>query len=403
MDTKAYLRDLAKLQLELANTEENKQREKDWYAHNELKGNRTMVVFEEETFKQELYTVKCEDENERKLEEQMLQTISAHELIGDDKVVPNFINAPVKIDMKLFGVDKKRVTAKEGLGFHDEPVLSDLESDLQKLSPSEFIFNEKETTAFENMAGELVGDILPIRRMNDVNCWHFTPTQHVVNLMGMENMFYAMMDTPDEFHQLMRFIIDDCKRFLRWQEEKGLIFANSANNYMGSGSFCFNNTLAKSGAVCSANTWGHMNSQESVGLSPDMFGEFIFPYYKELAAEFGLLYYGCCEPVNVVWDKYISTIPNLRKVSISAWCDEEYMAQKLSNSNIIYSRKPSPNFVGVNEQLDEEAFENYLKKTIDLTRDCHTEIIFRDVYTVHNNPSKARRAVEIARKLIQTV
>lgn len=397
---KEYLRDLAKKQLEYALSPENQILKEEWYAHNALKGKRPMIVFEEETFKNELYTLQCENPDERFLEEQLLQTIAARELIGDDKVVPDFIKIPVKIDRKLFGVEQKRVVAKEGLGYHDEPVLIDLEEDFHKLGPSVFDFDEVRTSQLETLAEEYLGDILPAKRVNEVNHWHFGITQHVVNLMGMENMFFAMYDYPEKFHELMQFMVDDNRRFLRWQEEKGVIFSNSGNDYMGSGSFCFNRELKQNGTALSTETWGHMNSQESVGISKEMYGEFIFPYFEQMAKEFGLLYYGCCEPVDGIWDEYLSKLPNLRKVSISAWCNEEIMAERLQNSPVIYSRKPSPNFVGVDPVLDEEAFRAYMKKTIDLTRNCHTEIIFRDVYTVHHNPSKARRAVEIVRELL---
>lgn len=401
MDTKTYLRDLAKHQLELAESPENRERERAWYAHNALEGDRPMVVFEEGTCRQEFYTPRCEDPEDRLLESQMLQTIRAHELVGDDKVIPNYVKIPVKIDAKLFGLERSRTVAAEGLGFHDEPVLEDLDEDLEKLSPTEFSFDEAAARRLEERAHELFGDVLPTRRVNELNQWHFTLTQHVVNLMGMENMCYAMYDTPESFHGLMKFLVEDFRRLLRWEEKNGLLFANAGNDYMGSGSFCFNRELAQEGAVVSTQTWGHLNSQETVAISPDMYGEFIFPYYAEAAREFGLLYYGCCEPVHPIWDDYISKLPNLRKVSISPWCDEEIMSQRLTGSKVIYSRKPSPNFLGVTPAFDEEAFTAYIKNTVELTRGCHTEFIFRDVYTLHGNTGKARRAVEIVRRLTQ--
>lgn len=399
MNTREYLRNLALRQRELAESPENKKLEQAWYAHNALKGDHPMVVFEEDTCKQEFFTPQCEDPDERFLESQLLQTIRARELVGDDKVVPGHVDIPVQIDAKLFGVEQKRTVAAEGLGFHDEPVLEDLDEDLSKLSPSVFSFNEEATRRLEEKAHDLFGDILPTRRVNAYNRWHFTPTQHVVNLMGMENMFYAMYDTPESFHELMKFLVADFKRLLRWEEENGLLFANAGNDYMGSGSYCFNRELKQEGTARSIETWGHMNSQETVSISPDMYGEFIFPYYAETAKEFGLLYYGCCEPVHPIWKDYVSKLPNLRKVSISPWCDEAVMAEYLTGANVIYSRKPSPNFLGVTPEFDEEAFTAYVKNTVELTKGCHTEFIFRDVYTLHGNTEKARRAVEIVRSL----
>ena len=74
------------------------------------------------------------------------------------------------------------------------------------------------------------------------------------------------------------------------------------------------------------------------------------------------------------------------------------MAERLSGSSVIYSRKPSPNFLGVKTEFDEEAFRKYIQKTVSLTKNCKTEYIFRDIYQLHGNVEKLKRAVEIVRE-----
>lgn len=123
MDEKQYLRDLAQRQAELAAHPDNAALAQAWYDHNSLRGQRPMVVFEEETCKQEFFQLQCEDPLARYVEGQLLQTIRAKELIGDDKVVPDFFRVPVQIESQFFGVERHRTVAAEGLGYHDEPVL----------------------------------------------------------------------------------------------------------------------------------------------------------------------------------------------------------------------------------------------------------------------------------------
>lgn len=77
------------------------------------------------------------------------------------------------------------------------------------------------------------------------------------------------------------------------------------------------------------------------------------------------------------------------------------MGQALKGEKIIYSRKPSPNFLGVQKEFDEAAFRDYIQKTLTAARDCTVEFIFRDVYTLHGNLEKPARAVEIVRELIR--
>ena len=142
-----------------------------------------------------------------------------------------------------------------------------------------------------------------------------------------------------------------------------------------------------------------MDSQESVGLSPEMYHEFVFPCYRRIAEAYGLLSYGCCEPVHPIWDD-VKTLHNLRKVSISPWCNEEIMGERLRGQRVIYQRKPSPNFLGVGKTLDEEAVREHITTTLKAAQGCKLEITQRDVYTIANDVDKVRRYVAIIRDLI---
>lgn len=400
---RACLRELARKQREYANLPVMEQRTREWIAHNRCQGTRPMVIVEAATFWPDVRPVlRCVSEPARWLEDQLLRNIFIHEQIGDDHVMPGHVHVRFEIEFTLFGLKQKKVYANDGLGYHIEPVIGDLSRDAENLGASVCTYDKHETRRRFDFAEEMVGDILPPLLKNDVNHWAFGITQQVVNLMGMENMFIAMMDAPEAFHRLMNRIVSEMAAFLRWQERYGLILPNHGNDYMGSGSYCFTDELPRKGlggAVTGKDTWGHLNSQESVGISPGMYEEFIAPYYLDLSREFGLLYYGCCEPVDPFWEHGISRLCNLRKVSISPWCDESYMAERLAGSNIIYSRKPSPNLLGVQAELDEAAFRQSIKTTAGLTQKCKTEYIFRDVYALHGNVSKLNKAVELVRHL----
>jgi hypothetical protein len=375
-----------------------------WYLHNRLAGKRPMVVMEEDTFLPDILPKRrCEHPLAARIEGRLCQVIAAYEIFDDDKVVPDFFPLNFVIETDFLGQKQKRVFAAQGPGFHIEPVFATLEEGLPLLRPSEYRFDEAE--ALEKAARDILGDILPVVRKNSFNHWFFTPTQLVVNLMGMENMYCAMMSEAEDFHRLMGLIVEDLKRCLRWQEEQGLLVLNNGNDYMGSGSFCFSDELPREdyeGRVRSRDLWGHMNSQESIGISPEQFAEFIYPYYEDLAREFGLVYYGCCEPVHSYWDSSLKDLPNLRKISISPWCDEEIMGERLSGGRVIYSRKPSPNFIGIQSGFDEEAFTAYIRKTAAAVKGrCKAEFIFRDIYTLHGNRDKLRSAVEITRRVAE--
>ena len=123
--------------------------------------------------------------------------------------------------------------------------------------------------------------------------------------MGLEAMMINLLDHPDEMSVLFNFITADMLALLDSQVSRSLLQLNNGNDYIGSGSYGFTGELPgpdfmTGGQVRSTDLWGNINSKESVGISPDMFEEFIFPSCVELAKRFGLVYYGCCEPVHTI-------------------------------------------------------------------------------------------------------
>jgi hypothetical protein len=407
-EEREYLRDLAKKQLEYALLPVMKEREERWYRHNGLKGEIPMIHFETWTCEQDLLPpAKCTSEAARGIELQIQREILNHERIGDDRVVPAWYNIGWDIQFLLFnihiGTEHSKDSAGRDLGHQFLHPIKDLSEDMQLLKSSAYRVDRDRTFQWKAFVEDILGDILPLRI--SMGSPGVCLTQDVVHLMGMEAMIYSLIDYPDEMQEFMRRLTQEHVGFLKWMEKEDLLLLNNGNNSVGQGTFGFTHDLPGSGLKSEAgvrlnNLWGYMDSQETVSISPDMFGEFFFPYYLEVAKNFGLLSYGCCEPVHTIWEKYVSKLPNLRKVSISPWCDEEYMGRALKGTNVIYHRKPSPNFIGVGKELDEEAFRAHILKSVECARDGRMEITFRDVYTLEGNPDKPRRAVEIVREVL---
>lgn len=410
-EEKIYIRELAKKYLEYANLPVMEDRKKLWYDHNSLKGSRPVIVMEHVLFEEDILSAsKCESKAAKEMERYLRSAIRNFELICDDKVISPYYEVFWKIDLQLFGVEIRRRYAEDSygkkLGYTEQHPIADLKDDFHRLSPSTYKVDREYTHTWKGFVEEVIGDILPVKIKNSSLFWHVEPSQRIVELMGLETMMFSMVDYPDEMHALYKFVKDDIEAFICWQEKEGLFNLNNENDFAGAGSYGFTTELPsdackESGIITSKDLWGNMNSQETVGISPDMYGEFIFPYYYELAKNFGLVYYGCCEPVHPIWEDYISKLPGLRKVSISPWCDEEFMGDALRGSKVIYSRKPSPNFVGVEGMFDESAFAEHITKTIRAARGCELEFIFRDIYTLSGDISKPGKAVTITRNLIE--
>jgi hypothetical protein len=151
--------------------------------------------------------------------------------------------------------------------------------------------------------------------------------------------------------------------------------------------------------------WSGMDSQETVGVSPALFHELIFPHYRQLAEMYGLVYWGCCEPADPLWETSLRHLPNLKAVSISRWANQRYMAEALAGTGIVFSRKPDPNLLGIHRELDEAAWRAEIRATLDIVvpSGIPFEFVVRDVYSMHGNLGKASRAVVIACEEIDRV
>lgn len=406
------LRELARKQLEYAKSELNQKRIKEWYLHNDLKGERPMVQLEMWTFEQEIIPqrLKCVTPKARALEAQLYRNFLNRELFDDDRVVPDYFPLSYDAWFRMFDIEVKVENAQldghQSLGHHFIPCLEDLEEDYEegKIKPSTFGVDLERTEKKKQFIEEMIGDILPVKIQMD--CLYSVPTQMLVHIMSMEQMMFNMYDYPELFKKMMGQIADDTLAYYRMLEEKKLILPTTTFESVGQGTFAFTNDLPgeevfRERPFTTKDVWGFMDSQETVGISPQMYEEFIFPCYQKISSQYGLLSYGCCEPVHPIWENCISKLENLRKVSISPWCDEAYMGEQLRGSRVIYHRKPSPNYLGVDRILDEDALREHIRTTLRATKGCKVEFTQRDVYTIHNDLDKARRYIEIIREEIE--
>lgn len=395
------LRETARLQLEAAHSVKNLERAALWKRHNAFCGERPIVHVELDTFEQEVIPqrLRCESEEGRGIEASLYRNFLNLTLFDDDWVVPDYYPVSWHTWFIPFGHEIKRTFASgdNALGHHFEYLVSDLEEDWDKVGKSTFGVDREGTQKQFELAGELFGDILPPKMV--MNGLYAVPTQDVVHLMGMETMCFSMYDYPELFHKMMDGLTDDYLAYFDFLAKEKLLLPTAGYEMVGQGSRCFTSELPAGKAESARDVWGFMDSQETVSISPEMYGEFIFPYYRKVAERYGLLSYGCCEPVDPVW-QFVGTLENLRKVSCSPWCSEEVMGEHLRGRKTIFHRKPSPNFLGVGETLDEDGLREHIRKTLRAAQGCTLEFTQRDVYTINHDEEKAKRFIAIIREEI---
>lgn len=394
------LRDLARRQLELAASPRNRQNYADWMANGASKTQvtRPLIRIETNTFEHEIMPamMRCEGEEARRIEHQMLRPIINFTLFEDDTLVPDYFEVADHYQFTPFNLPVK-TQQTGGLGHHFIPYLYDLEEDDHLLQKSPFAVREDWAQQRVLEAQEIFGDILPVRRIS--NAAYCTPMQDIVHIMNMDDMYIAMIDDEERFDAMLGRLVDDYIAFFKAQEESGTLHTAARMQHLCQGTYCFTNELTDD-VPCAKlkNMWLFMDSQETAGVSPAMYRDLVFPHYKRVMDHFGLISYGCCEATHPIWDDCLSKLPHLRKVSISPWCDEEIMGEKLQGTGVTFLRKPPATILGMDTPtLDEEATLDCFRKTGRAAKGCKLEIIQRDVYTVGSNPEKVRRFVELAR------
>ena len=408
------IRELAKRQSELAALPVMEERRRRWTDANDgVPGARPPFAIESWTFDRDFMPAsifRCESEIGRRIEGPILRNIRHHEILGDDHVCPDTYDIGWHYWCDEFGIDIHTDYIKDAegvaLGYHVDCPIKNLATDgFDMVKPSTFGVDKEGTLAEKAMLEELLGDILPVAIRSGVygNCYL---TQRLLRLMSMETFFMAMYDCPDKLHALMSMLRDNAVRAARWAESEGILELNNGNQCTCGTCMNFTTRLPRRevapGQVKLSDMWAGMDSQETVGVSPELFNEFCFPYYRDLASMFGLVYWGCCEPADPIWESSLSRLPDLAAVSISRWADQRRMAEYLDGKKILFSRKPNPNLLGVDPELDEEAWAAEINSTLDAVegRDVPLEFVVRDVYSMHGNLAKARRAVEIANREI---
>lgn len=405
----AILRKLAMRVREIAGGSENLERKARWLAHNALKPGEPMVICELGGLRQNGEMpidpmLQCTEGWARDLEFGFRTNIFQFDLVRDDWVIEPYINCNWQVKASGYGVQSVKHSAS-----HDgvmgscvwEPPLKNLKEDLGKLKRRTFSVDREGTMAWKAHLDKVLGDILPTR-LRGAFWWTTGMTITAIDLIGLEQLMLYMVDDPEGLHRLMWFLHDDILSYAQWLEREGLLSLNNENDYIGSGSVGYAAELPHvgiNGCVRMEDMWVLSESQETVGVGPEMFAEFIFPYQRSIAERFGLAYYGCCEPVHNRWH-VVSQIRNLRKVSVSPWCDEAFMARELA-TRYVYCRKPNPALVST-DVFDEGAIREDLRRTLSQTHKhgCNLELVLKDVHTVQRRPERLGRWVQIAREEI---
>lgn len=406
---KTVLRKLGEWKVKASETAANREKIKAWTAHDAgVPGARVMVRAETWYTSDPKHTVNdsdllCENTWARQVEKDLRFRKHEIEVLRDDNFVLPWMEYAPHIERGDFGVPSgvHRVAGAESIAFNYQPALKTLDdAEFKRLHHRETKWNQDEEAQERERLEDVFKGIANIRRR--MSSWQFgvPMTSMAYDFVGLDGFMMLIYDNPEGLHRLMKFIRDDHLRHIQFLEDNNLLTLNNEADYIGSGCMGCSKLLPApdyTGHVRPRDMWLYCESQESVSMSPEHYGEFVFPYLREFAERFGRVYYGCCEPIDPVWS-YVSTLQTLQRVSVSPWANEETMGRFCRERKTVYSRKmPPPLFMAKNFNQNDEV-RKAIEHTVDCTEGVRLEFMLRDIYTLQNDPDRFRQWVELVRE-----
>jgi hypothetical protein len=403
---KEIIRRLASEVAKIAALPVQKQKRDMWRLLNSKKPKRPMVMIDQVCWNEmnvdnEL-TLTCENEDCRGYEDQLRRTLYQWKHFPVDMVVEPFIRIPKAVKDSGFGVQSVEETA---VGDPTNSVVGHRffnqlakDEDLEKIKAPIVKHDTKETARRLTVAHELFDGTLDIFEQGVdqyVSVW-----DPISQWMSVQDALYALIERPDFMKEVVRRMVDGYMKLLDQLEEQGLLcHSQSLIHCTGA----YTDDLPAPGfdpkRPRTKDLWMFGLAQMFSTVSPQMFEEYEVEMCMPIFKRFGLVYYGCCDPLDGKM-KEVRKIPNVRKISMSPWVNEETGASNI-RGDYVYSRKPNPALLAWPE-FSETAVREHLRTTVDVCAryGCPLELILKDISTVAYQPKRLWRWAEIAMELV---
>ncbi len=402
----AQVRELAAQVAEIAALPHQEETRRLWRRLNALQPVRPMVTIDQvcwnEMNLEDALTLRCTDPELRGYEGHLRRTLLQWRHFPVDMVVEPFVRVGKAVHNTGFGVHVEEATAVTdptnsvvGHRFTNQFLNED---DLARVQTPRISHDQAETDRRLSVAHELFDGLLEVRAEGVdpyLSLW-----DPISTWMGVEGALYGLVDRPDYMHRLVGRVTDGYMSMLTQLEEQGLLCGPQSLIHC---TGAYTDELPAAGYDASRprlkDLWMFGLAQMFSTVSPAMFKEYEVDYASRICGRFGLVYYGCCDPLDNKMAE-VRLIPHVRKVSMSPWVNEEQGAAAIGR-DFVYSRKPNPAFLAW-DPFDPEAVRRDLLATRQACQrhGCPLEFILKDISTVRYQPERlftwARIAMEVA-------
>jgi hypothetical protein len=261
--------------------------------------------------------------------------------------------------------------------------------DLEKIKMPAITHNKKATEIRFQTMTDIFSDIISVKKLGQTHIW-YTPWDYLIRWWGIEEAMIDLVMRPELVHAFYEKMVQAWMTELDQFVEQNLLSLDCNNTRVGSGGYGY--TLEMPGKnydpdhVKPHNMWGCSNAQIFSEVSPEMHWEFAIEHDLKWLKRWKMTYYGCCEPL-AGKGHILKKIPNLRKISCSPWNDTK-KAINIFGSDYVISRKPNP-AIFVTKKFDTVQARKEIREFLEQTeRNCHVELIMKDISTVNYEPQR---------------
>ncbi|MGI5957806.1 MAG: hypothetical protein ACOX60_00120 [Massiliimalia sp.] len=402
------LRQLAGKYRLYAESEHNAERAKLHKASNDLHMIRPVVLIDELPWHEmelgDELTLRCTDPYLREVEQFLRREIYKFEHLRADMILRPFVPVPKVVHSTGIGITIQEETLATDAGnnivSHEYEDQLSTEEDLEKLHPAVITYDEAETNRRFQLVGDMIGDLIPVRK---TGLDHVTlhPWDDISMFRGVLPLLISLAEEPELSHHMMRKLTDISMDIMDQYLKLGLFDPEPWSLHC---TPIFSDDLRGDDFdgehLTYKNIWGRGTAQIFASVSKDMHEEFDIDYMKDTIGKCGLVYYGCCEPLDKKID-IVEKIPNLRKVSITPWADVQVGAEAIGKKYVLAS-KPNPSAVAV-PMLDQDALKKEIGNILDACRrnGCNVDIVLKDISTCCHRPQNIFEWEQIVMDMVQ--
>lgn len=405
------LRSLAQQYREAAFTKENQKRKELHKAVVDLHMVRPIVLIDELPWHElnvdgEL-SLQCQDPYLRTIEAQMRQMLYRHRYIPGDMVLPEAIRVEKVIHSSGIGMSIEEETISTDTSNHivSHAFVDQMEEEdcLEQLHNEIITYDKEESERRYDLVENIIGDIMPVKLIG--NQWIFnTLWDDVAQFHGVENTLIDLLLRPEFMHDIADKFTTIYLDKVRQYEELNL-FEGVQDTVHCTASYTDdlpNKGFDRNTRYLASEVWGRGAAQVFGSASPAQRAEFEIPYMARAMEPFGLVYYGCCEPLHNQID-IVAKIPHLRKITVTPWADYHITAEQIGKKYVA-ATKANPANVAMSN-MDEAVVRKELQNIVDAcTRNnCSFEIVLKDVSTVSYHPENLQKWERIAMELVRNL